>query len=73
MEEKNIVLELPNGDVVKLVETWKIDTCDSYPEIEIFDYKTSQLVGACRGTLPDVDDEDFNIDALVAKVEESIF
>jgi hypothetical protein len=72
MEEKNIVLELPNGDVVKLVDTWKIDTCDSYSEIEIYDYETGLFIGSFRGTLPDVDDEDFNIDALVEKVKESI-
>lgn len=72
MEKKNIVLELPNGDVVKLVDTWNIDTCDSYPEVEIYDNETGLLIGSYRGTLPDVDDEDFNIDALVAKVEESI-
>ena len=74
MEEKNVVIEMPNGEKFGLVEVWNIDkgTNDSYSEVDIWDCETNHMIGSYRGTLPDMDDEDFNIDDLIAKIKSVI-
>lgn len=71
MEEDSIVLALSDGTEVELIETWVIDdeTHDSYPEIDIVDCETEEVLGSYRGTLPDTEDEDFDCVVLIEKVE----
>lgn len=73
MEEKSIVLELTNGQEVELSEVWDITDNDSYSEVIITDCETNHVIGSYRGTLPDTEDEDFNTDDLIARVERELF
>ena len=75
MEDNGFVLALPDGTEVELVENWAIDdkTNDSYPEVEIIDCEANNVVGRYRGTLPDTEDEDFDLDKLLDVVENALF
>lgn len=75
MEEESLVLALSDGSEVELVEAWTIDdeSGDSYPEVEIYDCETNHLLGSYRGTLPDIDDDDFSSEDLIELVERIIW
>ena len=74
MEQKNCVLELPNGMEVELENTWVIDdeTKDSYSVVDILDHETGEVIGSYNGELPDFEDEDFDIDKLVEDVQNAL-
>ena len=71
MDEKDLVIELSDGRVVCLHEIWVIDE-DSYPMVEVYDLETDELLGEYNGTIPDTEDEDFNMEKFTELVEVAI-
>ena len=67
------VIELSDGTEVELVEKWEITDDDSYPIVEFIDCETNEVIGSYRGNLPDIDDEDFDMDKLIKKVEDNLY
>ena len=74
MEENTLVLELSNGSEVKLHEVW--NCCDGHKDcgsvIEVFDCETGAILAHFDGTLPDFEDEDFDRDKYIKKIESEI-
>lgn len=68
---KDLVIELSDGRSVNLHEIWVIDE-DSYPMVEVHDLETDELLGEYSGTIPDTEDEDFNMEELADLVEFAI-
>lgn len=68
MEE--IVIVLNDGREVELKEYWQccdgVNDCMSY--IDVFDTNTNEVIASYRGTLPDTEDEDFDMDKWVDEV-----
>ena len=68
MEE--MVIELNNGREVKLKECRKccngVNDCGAY--IDVFDTDTNEVIASYLGTLPDTEDEDFDMDKWIDKV-----
>lgn len=68
MEE--IVIVLNDGREVELKEYWKccdgINDCAAY--VDVFDTNTNEVIASYRGTLPDTEDEDFDMDKWVDEV-----
>lgn len=73
MEE--LTLSLSDGTEVALQETWDCadDCTDSHSSIVVIDRETEEILCEYNGNLPDFEDEDFDLDALVSKIEEEIF
>lgn len=69
---KSVVIELSNGQEVELNETWVVDDYDSYPEVDIWDCETNRQISSFIGSLPDIEDEDFDMNKFVKFVEEAI-
>lgn len=69
MEEDAIVLELSNGQEVEVCERWEITDTDSYPIVEIIDCETNHVLKSFRGSLPDIDDPDFNSGKFLDEIE----
>lgn len=70
MDGNEFVLVLSDGTEVELVDAWDITDDDSYSVVEIWDCETNHVIGSYRGTLPDTEDEDFDCDKLIEKVEQ---
>ena len=74
MEENTLVLELSNGSEVKLHEVW--NCCDGHKDcgsvIEVFDCETGAILAHFDGTLPDLEDEDFDRDKYIKIIESEI-
>lgn len=74
MEENTLVLELSDGSEVKLREVW--NCCDDHKDcgsvIEVFDCETSVILAHFNGTLPDLNDEDFDRDKYIKRIESEI-
>lgn len=74
MEENTLVLELSNGSEVKLHEVW--NCCDGHKDcgsvIEVFDCETGAILAHFDGTLPDIEDEDFERDKYIKRIESEI-
>lgn len=72
-EEANaIVLELSNGMEVELREVFNIGKVNSISKIEVYDCENNCFICSFNGSLPDFDDEDFDIDGYIKKIEEEI-
>ena len=71
MDEKDLVIELSDGRSVNLHEIWVIDE-DSYPMVEVHDLETDELLGEYKGSIPDTEDEDFDMEELADLVEFAI-
>ena len=72
MENDAIVIELNDGREVELVERWEITNDDSYSIVEVIDCENNSRLCSYRGVLPDMDDEDFDVNELINKVEEEL-
>lgn len=74
MEENTLVLELSNGSEVKLHEVW--NCCDGHKDcgsvIEVFDCETGAILAHFDGTLPDLEDEDFDRNKYIKKIDSEI-
>lgn len=71
---KTIYLTLSDGLEVQLIETRFIDdeACDSYSVVDILDLGDNEVIGSYIGTLPDPEDEDFDIEAQREKIEKEL-
>ena len=67
-----VVLELSDGTQVELKECWDIAHGDSYSTTTIIRCEDISVICSFRGSLPDFDDEDFDMDEYVKKIEEEI-
>lgn len=69
-----ICLELSDGTEVEVSEAWEIDdeTNDSYSIVEIFNTENNRWLASYRGSLPDIDDEDFDCGKFIKKIEAEI-
>ena len=67
-----ICLELSDGTEVELRDTWRIDDGGSYDVVEIIDTNTNHVIGQYRGSIPDLGDEDYDVNELMEKVEKAI-
>lgn len=74
MEENTLVLELSNGSEVKLHEVWIC--CGGHKDcgsvIEVLDCETGAILALFNGALPDLDDEDFDRDKYIKRIESEI-
>ena len=62
--------ELSDGRKVTVKNAWDCDKQCSL--IDVYDADESTLLAEYEGEIPDFDDEDFNLDKFVRKVEEEI-
>ena len=74
MEENTLVLELSNGSEVKLHEVWCCydGNKDCGSVVEVFDCETGAILARFDGALPDLDDEDFDRDKYIKRIESEI-
>lgn len=74
MEKNALVFELSDGSEVELREAW--DCCDNHKDcgsfVVVYDCKTGAILTRFNGTLPDLDDEDFDRDKYIKKIEDEI-
>lgn len=70
----DMVIELSDGSEVRLHEVWNCcdDIHDSGSTIEVYDNKDDSFIGSFLGSLPDTDDEDFDMDYFVKWVEANL-
>ena len=65
-----MVIELNDGRKVELKECWNCcydsNDCGSY--IDVYDTNTNEIIASYRGTLPDIEDEDFDMDKWIDRV-----
>lgn len=65
-----VVIELNDGREVELKECWNccdgVNDCGSY--IDVYDTETNEVIASYHGTLPDIEDEDFDMDKWVDEV-----
>ena len=70
----DMVIELSDGSEVRLHEVW--NCCDGIHDsgsmIEVYNNEDDSFMGAFLGSLPDADDEDFDMDYFVKWVEENL-
>jgi len=71
-DNDSMVVELSNGDKVKLKEVWTITKDDSYSEIEVYDNETNLYMGSFRGSLPDDSDPDFDLGECAKELERTL-
>lgn len=70
----DMVIELSDGSEVRLHEVWNCcdDIHDSGSMIEVYDNKDDSFIGSFLGSLPDTNDEDFDMDYFVKWVEANL-
>lgn len=72
MEE--VVITLNDGTEVELNEVW--NCCDGAKDcgsqVEVYDTETNDLLATYDGSLPDFEDEDFDMDAFIDEVSEIV-
>ena len=70
----DMVIELSDGSEVRLHEVW--NCCDGIHDsgsmIEVYNNKDDSFIGSFLGSLPDTNDEDFNMDYFVKWVEANL-
>ena len=70
----DMVIELSDGSEVRLHEVW--NCCDGIHDsgsmIEVYNNEDDSFIGSFLGSLPDADDEDFDMDYFVKWVEENL-
>ena len=70
----DMVIELSDGSEVRLHEVW--NCCDGIHDsgsmIEVYNNEDDSFMGAFLGSLPDADDEDFDMDYFVKWVEANL-
>ena len=70
----DMVIELSDGSEVRLHEVW--NCCDGIHDsgsmIEVYNNEDDSFIGSFLGSLPDADDEDFDMDYFVKCVEENL-
>lgn len=70
----DMVIELSDGSEVRLHEVWNCcdDIHDSGSTIEVYDNEDDSFIGSFLGSLPDTNDEDFDMDYFVKWVEANL-
>lgn len=70
----DMFIELSDGSKVRLHEVWNYcnDIHDSGSEIEVYDNEDDSFIGSFLGSLPDIDDEDFDMNDFVECVEANL-
>lgn len=71
-EVNAIVLELSDGREVELREVFNVGKVNSISKIEVYDCENNCFICAFNGSLPDFDDEDFDMEEYIKKVEREI-
>lgn len=70
----DMVIELSNGSWVRLHEVW--NCCDGIHDsgsmIEVYNNEDDSFMGSLLGSLPDTNDEDFDIDYFVKWMESNL-
>lgn len=70
----DMVIELSDGSEVRLHEVW--NCCDGIHDsgslIEVYNNDDDSFMGSFLGSLPDADDEDFDMDYFVEWVEANL-
>ena len=70
----DMVIELSDGSEVRLREVW--NCCngihDSGSMIEVYNNEDDSFIGSFLGSLPDTNDEDFDMDYFVKWVEANL-
>ena len=70
----DMVIELSDGSEVRLHEVW--NCCDGIHDsgsmIEVHNNEDDSFIGSFLGSLPDTDDEDFDMDYFVKWVEANL-
>lgn len=70
----NMVIELSDGSEVRLHEVW--NCCDGIHDsgslIEVYNNEDDSFIGSFLGSLPDTNDEDFDMDYFVKWVEANL-
>ena len=70
----DMFIELSDGSKVRLHEVW--NCCDGIHDsgsmIEVYNNEDDSFMGAFSDSLPDADDEDFDMDYFVKWVEENL-
>lgn len=70
----DMVIELSDGSEVRLHEVW--NCCDGIHDsgsmIEVYNNEDDSFIGSFLGSLPDADDEDFDMDYFVKWVEANL-
>lgn len=70
----DMVIELSDGSEVRLHEVWNCcyDIYDSGSMIEVYNNEDDSFIGSFLGSLPDTNDEDFDMDYFVKWVEANL-
>ena len=70
----DMVIELADGSKVRLHEVWNCcdDIHDSGSMIEVYNNEDDSFIGSFLGSLPDADDEDFDMDYFVEWLEANL-
>ena len=70
----DMVLQLSDGSEVRLHEVWNCcyDIHDSGSMIEVYNNEDDSFIGSFLGSLPDTNDEDFDMDYFVKWVEANL-
>ena len=70
----DMVIELSDGSEVRLHEVW--NCCDGIHDsgsmIEVYNNEDDSFMGAFSDSLPDADDEDFDMDCFVEWLEANL-
>ena len=70
----DMVIELSDGSEVRLYEVW--NCCDGIHDsgsmIEVYNNEDDSFIGSFLGSLPDTNDEDFDMDYFVKWVEANL-
>ena len=70
----DMVIELSDGSEVRLHEVW--NCCDGIHDsgsmIEVYNNEDDSFIGSFLGSLPDADDEDFDMNYFVKWVEANL-
>ena len=70
----DMFIELSDGSKVRLHEVWNYcnGIHDSGSEIEVYDNEDDSFMGSFLGSLPDTNDDDFDMDYFVKWVEANL-
>ena len=70
----DMVIELSDGSEVRLHEVW--NCCDGIHDsgsmIEVYNNEDDSFIGSFLGSLPDADDEDFDMNYFIKWVEANL-
>lgn len=68
---RDMIIELSNGSEVRLHEVWNCcnGIYNSGSAIEVYNNEDDSFMGTFSGSLPDTDDEDFDMDYFVEWLE----